>query len=94
MRETDAEHTEARGFCDNEEQVIAINVDYSPERQLEVLLHEIVHAAWDVFAMPLNPDEETVARFIGSAFAAAIRANKNLLPVLTALRNGEGFLGD
>lgn len=94
MREADDGNDVNYGECDTRAQEIRIDADFPASRQLEVLLHEIIHAAWDAYAMPALANEEHVANFVGCALAAVIRSNKSLLPVLTALREGAGFLGD
>ena len=65
-----------------------------PARQLDTLIHEISHAAWDAYGMPDAATEEQVATFIGRAFAAVLRANPHLLPVLMALRDGGSFVDE
>ena len=66
----------------------------NPARQLEVLIHEIGHAAWDAYGMPEKATEERAVLFIGGAFAAVIRNNPHLLPVLMALRDGGSFVDE
>ena len=94
MCETDDGHGVNHGETDTIEQEIRIDADVSPGRQLEVLIHEIFHAAWDAYCGPAKATEEQAVGILGAALASVIRANKHLLPVLTALRNGVGFLGD
>jgi hypothetical protein len=94
MREADDCWGVNWGEMDPFAQEILIDADRPPHRQLEVLLHEILHAAWEAYDMPARATEEQVAAFVGRALAAVIRANPKLLTVLSALRDGAGFLGD
>ena len=82
------------GECASREQEIRLHPDNTPERQLDTLIHEIVHAAWDAYRMPDKATEEHAVSFVGSALAGVIRANQHLLPVLMALRDGGSFVDE
>lgn len=92
MDETDAEHGDNYGLCYGRTQQIAVDHTVSSERQLSVLLHEIMHAAWSAYAMPDKANEEHVCSFFGNAFANIFLTNPHLLPVLLTLRHGGKFL--
>ena len=91
MREDDDLAAAAFGYCDNEERRIRIAADQPPMRQLETLLHEVLHAALFEYGLRTLPEEERIVLALGAALAGIIRNNKNFLPVLAALRAGASF---
>ena len=92
MTEDDESHGVNNGETDLETQEILIDCSTSAARQMEVLLHEIVHALWNAYDMPARAGEERVCGFLGNGLTAVMRANPHLLPVLIAMRDGAGFV--
>ena len=77
------------GLANMVQQLILIDKTATPARQLETLLHEITHAAWNVYGHREETlVEEPIAEFVGNAFASVIINNPHFLPVLMALREG------
>ena len=81
----------AFGYCDCQGRRIRVDSEQPPMRQLETLLHEVIHAALFEYGLRTLPDEERIVLSLGAALAGVIRDNKNFLPVLAALRAGASF---
>ena len=94
FRDDDAGKAINYGECSSRSQEIRLHPDNTPERQLDTLIHEITHAAWEAYRMPEKATEEHVVSFVGSALAGVIRNNPHLLPVLMALRDGGSFVDE
>lgn len=93
MADSDDERANAFGWCSSEDRKIRIDADQPPLRQLETLLHEVLHAALFEYGLRHMPEEERIVLALGGALAGIIRNNKNFLPVLAALRAGASFQG-
>lgn len=63
---------------------IDINPSIAPARQAEVLLHEVLHAAWFAAAIPEKPTEEVAVTGLARSLAQVIRDNPELLGALVA----------
>ena len=73
------------GECDYINQKISIHEHLHPDQQIEVFLHEIVHAITKIYDIPMPEDEDTeeqiVERF-GKALLQVRMDNKLLNPVI------------
>lgn len=53
------------GECDKMAGVIRIADGITDDRKKEVLIHEILHAIWDLASLPTEGEEEVVSRLAG-----------------------------
>ena len=63
------------GQCDYDKLEIRVRQDLKPSRKAEVLLHEILHACWEVGTIPANPEEEHAVNALGIHLTNAMRTN-------------------
>ena len=69
---------------------IAVRPDRSSAEQARFLIHELMHAMFDIFKLRVPEDEEDMVRQLDMPFATVIRDNPSLLGVLhQALCNGK-----
>jgi len=75
----DATHTD-HGACVYNHQTIFLSENQHAERAGDTLLHEVLHAIWDVAGFDTMPDlhEETIVRSIATWLSAALRDNPQL----------------
>lgn len=72
---------------------IAIRTDRSSQEQARFLIHELLHAIFDIFALKVPTDEEDMVEQLDGPLAMVIRDNPALLGVLhQALCNGKPIL--
>jgi hypothetical protein len=89
----DPHYGSAYGLTRTVQQEILLDSVNTPERQLETLIHEILHGYADAFGhVEREFTEEQLCKFAGCALAAAFLNNRHLLPVLIAMRDGAGFV--
>lgn len=62
------------GECDRINNVIRVRTDAPPQRQAEVLLHEVLHAVWECGACD-TADEEKLCSIFGMSLAQVWRDN-------------------
>jgi len=91
MSDDDEAEGIANGYVLPDKGLIVVSATVPATRQLETLLHEIIHAGLHEYGHASWNDEAVVGP-LGCALAAIILDNKGLLPVLMALREGAGFL--
>lgn len=77
----------AAGLYEACNSAILIDARISPQEQARVLLHEILHAVWDIRNMPKNVTEELACGLLDGALATVIRDNPILLPMLGGALN-------
>lgn len=82
-----ADNTRAYGMCDRATLVILIQEDLTPQKQAEVLLHEILHACYDNAGLNMEPtlEEERVVNGMGYQLLQVIRDNPKLMVFLQAV---------
>ena len=81
-----ADNSRAWGMCDKATHTILISGGLKPQREAEVLLHEVFHAIYDVSGMGLmdNMPEEPVVNMLGFHMLQVIRDNPHLMAYLAA----------
>lgn len=72
----------ARGLYFKDTRTIQIDPTTKPADQADTLLHECIHAIWDLRKLSKRPTEERVADSLGTAFAELFRDNPSLLSML------------
>ena len=79
------------GYCDPHTLTIYVRPDCSPQEQGCTLIHELIHAAFDVFRLPkTGMTEEDVASRLEVPLATIFRDNPKLLGVIQkALSEGK-----
>lgn len=83
----------AAGLYEACNSAILIDARISPQEQARVLLHEILHAVWDIRNMPKSVTEELACSLLDGALATVIRDNPILLTLLgDALNLNVGIL--
>jgi hypothetical protein len=70
------------GLYDTTNKTIHIDSALTPVHQAEILLHEIIHAAWDAYGWVEPMTEENCCSMLSKALAAILQANPNLAPTL------------
>jgi hypothetical protein len=78
------ERDECSGYCDSEQQVIAIDFARPVDRQLEILLHEISHAIWDVLGLAARESEERAVAVLAAGWTQVYQSNPELLRWISA----------
>jgi len=75
----DATHTD-HGACVYNHQTIFLSENQHAERAGDTLLHEVLHAIWDVAGFDTMPDlhEETIVRSTATWLSAVLRDNPQL----------------
>ena len=86
------EDPDSYGQCHKEDETITLRADVSAGRQLDTLIHEVLHACYDAYTRSGCLDEEAVCSFVGSALAAVIRDNPEFLAALTKGAKGRPVL--
>lgn len=83
------------GLCDPDAQRLYVNPTMQPQAQACTLIHELIHAMFDAFALKHQQigDEETICRALEVPLSNVIRDNPKLMEVLgKALRENKPFL--
>src|SRR5690348_5942109 len=71
------------GNYENEKQKIGLRKEYSNARQeAEVLLHETIHAVWDIYQLRDVDKEERAVASISIGLAQVMRDNKEFMDYL------------
>lgn len=71
------------GECDFINQTIKINEHLHPDQQLEVFLHETIHAIIDTYGIPMpesDEQQEEIVERLGKAFFQVCKENELLNP--------------
>lgn len=65
------------GACVYAQQTIFLNRNQTAQRAADTLIHEILHAAWDLGSLEVIPDlhEEVVVRVYGTWLSQVLREN-------------------
>lgn len=73
------------GACVYAHQTIFINPNQHPDRAGDTLLHEVLHAIWDLSGFDVMPDlhEETVVRSFASWLSQVLKDNPELTKFVT-----------
>lgn len=81
-----ADNSRAYGMCDKGTHTILIQEGMRPQKEAEVLLHEVFHAIYDVSGLGLmdNMPEEPIVNMLGYHMLQVIRDNPNLMAYLAA----------
>lgn len=66
---------EAWGCYNLETMTIWVQQELAPSKQARVLLHEIIHALWDVGELGEETDEETAVSVLSTQLLAAMHDN-------------------
>jgi hypothetical protein len=80
--------TDDWGLCIPLTQEILIDPDLSSARQLEILLHEIIHAIWEAYLLPATVEEEEAAGMLGRFLSAVLTDNPILLKAIEQAKRG------
>ena len=81
------------GLIDFEAQTISLAIDVSPEEQARVLIHELLHAAWEMAGAGKTLTEEAVCETLDGPLAAIFSDNPHIFGVLRlALNHGEAIV--
>jgi len=72
------------GYCDTEKQVIAVDFARPVDRQLEILLHELGHAIWDVLGLGTRETEERAVAVLAAGWTQVYQSNPELLRWISA----------
>jgi cob(I)alamin adenosyltransferase len=70
------------GECDKANAILRIDVTYGPEKAANTLLHEILHACYDISGLTDEDNEERTVTQLSSVMAQVIRDNPHLLAYL------------
>ena len=79
--------SEDSGLCLPSKLEIYINTHESEERETDTLLHECLHALWDVFNLGESCDEETAVRALASGLIMLIKDNPDIKQRLVKIKN-------
>jgi len=82
---------EEHGCCVPDYQYIKVSQALSPEKMLEVELHELVHAMWDVAGLKESATEEEVATALGKVLAGVVLDNGWSVAPFLIQENDEPF---
>lgn len=77
------------GQCDTLNLVIKVQANLPSMRKVEVLLHEIMHAAWDVVSLPGSVEEETAVNALAIALTGVFRDNPDIMRWIEAEMEGQ-----
>jgi Zn-dependent peptidase ImmA (M78 family) len=66
------------GFYDPVEMEIAIQSDADTRVKAETVIHEILHAVWDVYKMKKTDGQERIVSLFAIGLSACFRDNKEL----------------
>lgn len=72
----------AAGLYESAFSRILISPAASPAEQARLLLHEVLHAVWDIRHMPATVTEELACSLLDGALATVFRDNLHLTAVL------------
>jgi hypothetical protein len=77
--------TSDHGACVYTHQTIFLNANQHAERAGDTLLHEVLHAVWDVAGFDITPDlnEETIVRGFATWLSAILKENPRLVEFVT-----------
>lgn len=86
-----AHNTGALGMCDRCSNTILLMTGMVPQKEAEVLLHEVVHAAYDGSGLNTNHErsEEQIVNVLGYMWLQLIRDNPALMEYLQAVFDEE-----
>lgn len=70
------------GWCQNGEHTISIRTDLPIERERTTLVHEVLHALWDMSALPNKPAEEQAISTLAPLLIAFLEDNPKFLRYL------------
>lgn len=75
---------ESGAFADYDaaQQLIRVRTDLPPQLTAECLLHEVIHAAYDVGCLDVADSEERVVSVLGAQLSQVIRDNPDLIAYL------------
>lgn len=80
-----AGNTQALGLCDKHTCTILIMEGMAPQKEAEVLMHEIIHAIYDVGGLRyLEHQEEAVVNAMGYHMVGIVRDNPDLMDYFAA----------
>lgn len=82
MTEVEYHRDNLIGFCDKHSLEIGVWPEMNLQKQAEVLLHEVFHAAWNAGGLDgitKSPSEEEVVVAFGIQFLGVIRENPDLM---------------
>lgn len=71
------------GECDRHHMVIRVRADLGPQKKAEVLLHEVLHACYDVGCLS-GDDEEKIVSIFGNQLAQVWRDNPDFVQFMSA----------
>ena len=74
-----AEAAKSFGSCSNRHHRIQVATHYSDDKVRAILLHEVLHAIWDVWSLEDEDDEERIIRTLTHGLMAVINDNPKLL---------------
>lgn len=81
---TGMDHDNRLGDYSTTDLLIRLREKYCSEQQrAETLLHEIIHAVWDVYGIKAKEGEERAVGLLSIALSAVIRDNPELIAWLT-----------
>ena len=85
-----SDNTRAIGLCDRSTCTILIRSGMVPQKEAEVLIHEIFHAAWDGAGLAMEDDhpEERVVNALGYQWLQILRDNPNLFDYVLRVFDG------
>ena len=80
----DAASSDRYGECDKANAIIRVSTDYGALKAANTLLHEVLHACFDVAAIEGDDPEERTVTSLANVLAQVIRDNPDLVAYLTA----------
>lgn len=86
----DAEASGRYGECDKANAIIRVSTDRGSVKAANTLIHEILHAAWDIGDMPGKVDEEKVVTVLANQLSQVWRDNPGLVAYLTDALGNQG----
>ena len=89
MTPSESETLGAWGQWEPAHGLIRIAAHLAPTEQVRILLHEIIHACWNIYRLPKRVDEEMACERLDRALATVFRDNAEVLGVIhQGLSNG------
>ena len=78
----EASASERYAECDRVNQIIRVRDDLPEQLTAECLLHEVIHAAYDMACIDIGDSEERTVSALGNQLSQVIRDNPDLVAYL------------
>lgn len=78
----DGKGTDLMGHCRSSEHLIELRTDLPPDRERTVLIHELMHAMWEMGALEEETKEELAVLTLSPLLLGLMKENKTLMEYL------------